>query len=89
MYLRLWGDPVNEAQDWHGQKNPQRHQQFPSSSAPPPARQTPAPNGGEHLLADGMSHKLEDENKQSGLPANCQSIRRPIRHNAGVKLLCF
>lgn len=80
IYLGLWGDPVDKAQNRHGNENAQRHQQFPSSSTSPPAWQAPAPNGGEHLLADGMSHKLDKENKQSGLPANCQSIRHPIRH---------
>lgn len=60
-YFGFGGDPIDKTQDWHSNEDPKRHQQFPSSPTPPPTRQVTAPNGGEHLLTDGMSHKLEEQ----------------------------
>lgn len=85
-YFRLGGDPINQTQDWHSNEDPQRHQQFPRRPTPPPSRQVTTPNGGEHLLTDGMSHKLEEQKQTVSLLANCQSTSRPIRQQCGGQM---
>lgn len=62
-HFGFWSDPVNHREYRHGEENPQRDQKFPGCLAAPPPGEISTPNGGQHLLADGMSHKLEVEKK--------------------------
>lgn len=65
--LGLGCNPVDEAEEGHGEEDPHRHQQLPGCLAASPARQVPTPNRGQHLLADRVGYKLEREKERPQL----------------------
>lgn len=57
-HLGLGGQPVGKAQEGHREEDGAGDEDFPEAVAAPPTGQASAPDGRQHLLADGVGDKL-------------------------------